>query len=329
MVGLVLAAAVSLAWCLVAIRIGPRVGLVDRPDDPDLKAHDHPAIPLGGVGIFVGAHAALSVSGAFDVGLFAATAVVLVLGVIDDLRDLPPALRLAVEVVAGGVLVVLARTPLAASSAVDLAVGVGLVVLVINAVNLFDGLDGLVGASATVAALTLAGLAGWRGADATFGLVLVGALGGFLVINWHPARVFLGDNGAYTVGVFLTYAVLVASPEGLGTRMGIALLALGVFAIDLAATVIRRKLANRPLFTGDRSHIYDQLRDRGMSVPAIALVSAAAQALFSVVALGLEAVEPGIWIWFVLAGSAAAVLAALAATGFLRPGESSLRVTER
>jgi UDP-GlcNAc:undecaprenyl-phosphate GlcNAc-1-phosphate transferase len=202
-----------------------------------------------------------------------------------------------------------------------LLTGVALVVATINAVNLFDGLDGLVGASGAVAALGAAALAAQRGLDGSFGTILAAALAGFLALNWHRARVFLGDNGSYAVGVFLVYGVLIASPDGIGTGLAIALLVLGVFGLDLVATVVRRRLAGRSLFTGDRSHLYDQLHDRGMSIRRVALTSAAAQAGFGAAAIGLDALDLGAWSWLMLAGLAMALLVGLAAGGFLRPGQ--------
>ena len=58
---LIVAGLVSLAWCAFAIWLGPRIGYVDRPDDPTLKAHERPAVPLGGVGIFLGVNVAASI----------------------------------------------------------------------------------------------------------------------------------------------------------------------------------------------------------------------------------------------------------------------------
>lgn len=322
MAGFLLAAGISLAWCALAIRIGPSIGFVDRPDDPSLKAHERPAVPLGGIGVFLGVHAAIAVAGAFDPGLLAATSIVLVLGLVDDRSGLPPFVRLGAEVAAAATLIVFADTPLDPTSPTDLVIGVGLVVVFINAVNLFDGLDGLVGASGVVSAFGLAWLAGLRGADVAPAIAVAGALGGFLVLNWHPAKVFLGDNGAYTVGMFLAYGTLVASPDGVGVGLGVASVGLGVFALDLIATVIRRKLAGHPLFAGDRSHLYDQLRDRGMTVPTIAITAALAQALFVLVLIGLEVAELGDWSWLLIALVALGLLAALGASGFLRPGQT-------
>lgn len=322
MASFLLAAGISLAWCAIAIRIGPSIGFVDRPDDPSLKAHERPAVPLGGVGVFLGVHAAMAVAGAYDPGLLAATSIVLVLGLVDDRQGLSPVARLGAEVAAAVTLVALADGPLDPTSPTDLVAGVVLVVVFINAVNLFDGLDGLVGASGVVSAFGLAWLAGLRGTDLTPAVAVAGALGGFLVLNWHPAKVFLGDNGAYTVGMFLAYGTLVASPDGAGVGLGVASVGLGVFALDLIATVIRRRLGGNPLFAGDRSHLYDQLRDRGMRVPTIAITAAFAQTLFVLVSIGLEVAELGNWSWLLIAVMALGLLSALGVGGFLRPGQA-------
>ncbi len=292
MAGVAVAAVVALAWAGLAILIGPRIGFVDRPDDPALKTHTRPAVPLGGVGVFAGVHAGMAVEGIFDPGLAAATAGLVVLGLLDDRYRLAPLLRLAVQVLLAVVVVVFADGGWSAAP-LALVVGVQLVVGTVNAVNLFDGLDGLVGASGVVAALGVAALGEARGLNGTFGVVMAAALVGFLVLNWHPARVFLGDNGSYVVGAFLAYGIMRMSPEPVDSRLVVAAVLLGVFALDLAVTIIRRRLAGAPLFTGDRSHIYDQLRDRGMTVPWVAITMAAVQVLYVVAALSIEGVRSG------------------------------------
>ena len=74
MAALIVAGAVSLMWCFIAIRLGPKIGYLDRPgDDPILKTHERPAVPLGGVGVFLGVHIAAMTRGGFDLTLFLAT----------------------------------------------------------------------------------------------------------------------------------------------------------------------------------------------------------------------------------------------------------------
>jgi UDP-GlcNAc:undecaprenyl-phosphate GlcNAc-1-phosphate transferase len=135
---------------------------VDRPDDPSLKAHDRPAVPLGGVGVFLGVHLAYLTRGELDLGLLLASSVVLVLGLVDDRRGVDPATRLVVEVAAALILILdVAGNP----GILFLLLGGALVVFAINSVNLFDGLDGLVGSVALVTAVGLAIVAEVRGAD--------------------------------------------------------------------------------------------------------------------------------------------------------------------
>lgn len=312
-------AAVSLAGCIAGWWLGPRVGLVDRPDGTALKPHRRPVAPLGGLGIFLGLHAGLAAAGLYDAGLAAATGLVFVLGLVDDRWEIPPAARLAVEIGAGVVVAV----------AADLAVdgwggGVLVVVLVvaaINAVNLFDGLDGLVGSATVVAGLGLWAVAGVRNIDGTFGLVAAAAAGAFLVFNWNPARLFLGDNGAYVVGVVLAYGVVAVTPSGNAGRTVVAAAVLGVFGWDLAVTILRRGRAGRPLFAGDRSHIYDQLHDRGWPVRRVAAAAGTFQAVFIGGAVVADAVLPSGVAAAVVVAAAAGLVGAAVGAGFLRVDE--------
>ena len=312
---LALAFALSLGWCILSLRLGPRLGFVDVPDESELKVHRRPAVPLGGVGIFLGVHAALLAGDRFDPGLTIATGVLLLLGLVDDRFGLSPLFRLTGEVLAGAALVLWSYLDL--DELLPAVVAIALVVVTANAVNLFDGLDGLAGSAAAISALGLAWLATLRGSEALVGMATAAALAGFLVLNWHPARVFLGDNGAYVTAGFLAYAVLAASPTGgLGT-MAIAALALGVFLLDLIVTVLRRARSGRPLFAGDRSHVYDQLHDRGWSIGMVVGVVAAAQVACVLAAIGSSQLDPSVGAWLAVAVGAAAV-GGLVAAGFVR-----------
>lgn len=316
MATLIVAAAVSLAWCAFAIWLGPRIGYLDRPDDPSLKAHERPAVPLGGVGVFLGVHLAAVARGGLDLTLLLATGIVLVLGLVDDRRGLPPVARLAAELLAALVLVFGGLR--SGDGPIFVILGVILVVFAINAVNLFDGLDGLAGSVAFVTAVGLAWLAGGRGLDTEVPLEMAAALAGFLVFGWHPARVFLGDAGAYVVGVVLAHVIIESAPDG-SLELMVTAGMLGVLAIDLVVTMLRRRLSGHPMFLGDRSHIYDQLRDRGWSVPLVALGMAAAQAAIALIVVGVDhSLAP----WrslLVLGAILIGTLALLSRLGFLRP----------
>ncbi len=276
MVGLIaggLAAAfVSAGWSAIAPALGPRLGIVDRPGEA-LKVHTVPAVPLGGVGLYGALVVSSVLTGRPSPRLMVAAGLVVALGLVDDRRGLPPVLRLAVEAVAG----VLVAWALGVGPVGGALVAAG-VVVGINAVNLFDGLDGLVASVALVTLVAMGLVGSTSGADLGAEVALGAALVGFGVFNWHPARVFLGDNGSYLVGL-----MLVASGVRLGGEDVVGMVAggslLGVFLVDLVSTVLRRRRAGMPLFQGDRSHLYDRLADRGWSVPTVVFVAAGAQAL--------------------------------------------------
>lgn len=313
MASILIAAAVSAVWCLLAMWLGRKLGYVDDPGRSDLTAHLRPAVPLGGVGIFLAIHLSALWRDHLDIPLLVGSGVVLVLGLFDDRLDLSPIIRLIVEIGAAASLVVMAGYP--AGGPLFAALAVFVIVMAINAVNLYDGLDGLAGLSTLIAALGLAWLFAGRGLESLPPLELAAALGGFLLLNWHPARVFLGDSGSYLVGLTLAHMML-SSGDSTGEVI-VAMGLFGVIVIDLVASVARRLLSGARLFEGDRRHLYDQLRDRGLSVPAVALVSGSAQAiLVGAVVVVDRFVTPWAGV-VILMTLMVAVLAALARAGFL------------
>ena len=220
----------------LAARLATRLGLVDQPGP--LKVHTR-AIPyLGGLAVFVALVA--PVAGARAVDARPARARVRV-GIADDATDLPPALRLAVEVGIG----VAAAWVMAPHDVGHVALGMVLVLVLVNAVNMLDGLDGL--ATAVVAKLGAAGFfVVLSGSSATLALALVGALLGFLVWNAPPARVYLGDAGSYLLGAALAMLFLAATQYHAAV-ISSAFLFVGVPVADAAVAIVRRVRARTPL----------------------------------------------------------------------------------
>jgi UDP-GlcNAc:undecaprenyl-phosphate/decaprenyl-phosphate GlcNAc-1-phosphate transferase len=313
-VGVATALAVAWAMSLLVRRVGRSLGFVDRPDDPDLKVHIVAAVPLGGIAVGVGFVAGWSVAGEVDWALTTLALVVVAVGLVDDRIGLPPVLRLALELAVGGAAVVTGAVPLDAGSPLHLAVGSLTIVVAINAVNLFDGLDGLAGSAGLIGFLGLAALAAARGVEVALPLVAAGALAGFLVVNWPPASVFLGDNGAYLVGFLLAVIGMRISQDGIGEESWVAGLVLGAFLLDLAVTITRRAWGRRPLFAGDRNHLYDRLHQHGWAVPGIIALAVAAQVVFVLTALTLD--SSGSWWAYALTG----VVGLVVVVALARPG---------
>jgi UDP-N-acetylmuramyl pentapeptide phosphotransferase/UDP-N-acetylglucosamine-1-phosphate transferase len=263
----------------VTIRAAHRWGVLDRPGA--LKPHTAPVAYLGGVAVFAGIVVGLSVHG--STAPFRAVlplSMALVLGLLDDVADLPVVPRLAGEAVTGAA----AAWAVGGDSVVGYAVVGALCVVMINAVNFVDGIDGLAAATCALGGvgLLLVSEPTW----AVLAAAMSGAAAGFLAYNRPPARIYLGDAGSYLLGTAL--AVL-AGAYGRGDATvadGIVILAcLALPLAEILSTVLRRLVARRPLFTGDRDHIYDRMVQRGMSPAAVTASLAAVQAAVVVVVL--------------------------------------------
>lgn len=259
----------------IAIRVAHRTGMIDRPGA--LKIQTTPVAYLGGVAVFAGLSGALSTT---NPRLLIPLALALLLGLIDDRRNISAKIRVGGEIaiaLIGGVIVP------AGSGAAGVAITAVLIMGLLNAVNLLDGLDGLASGVACASALGFAFL----GDDPkALALALLGALLGFLIFNRPPARIYLGDAGAYLIGVALALlaALVLASASNVSTRISFwaALpLLVAVPILDTLIAILRRLKKGAPMFSGDRSHIYDQLCDRGIPPQGVVLIMVIAQSVLA------------------------------------------------
>ncbi|GGI04025.1 glycosyltransferase family 4 protein [Egicoccus halophilus] len=285
----------------VVVRLARRLGALDHPGD-GRRVHTRAVPTLGGLAMLAGVLAALAVAWALGgpfAPLFASTSepvallvgalVIVLVGVADDLVGLPPTVKLAGQIVAAlgvvlfGMQLVYVWVPgveiVALSSDLGLVVTILALVAMINAVNLIDGLDGLAAGVCVIAALAFFAFSvategsGIREtlvpSSATLIAAVVAGIGaGFLVHNWHPARIFMGDTGAMLLGLLLgaagvSYTARSTSPSNTDFYGSIPLLVpvlvLAIPFLDSAFAVVRRALQRRPLATGDRGHLHHLL----------------------------------------------------------------------
>jgi UDP-GlcNAc:undecaprenyl-phosphate GlcNAc-1-phosphate transferase len=307
-VELVVGLIVTLITAPICRRIAIRAGIVDQPGP--LKTHRRPVPYLGGVAVFLGL-----VVGPFEAGrveLLLPYAGALALGLVDDALGLPARGRLGAEVVLG----ILAAAVVPGPWPARLATGV-LVVVLLNAVNLLDGQDGLAAGAALVSAAAFAILGGDA---APIGLALAGALAAFLVFNAPPARMYLGDSGAYLIGTVLATLPVLTEHGTSDWSLWIGVpLVVGLPLADTAIAVVRRSRARQPLFAGDRSHVYDQLVDRGWRVETSTALCVVAQGVLA--ALGVLAAGASVT-WAIVITTAGIIGAAATAASAGLLGES-------
>ncbi len=263
------------SWLLLRLLIPwLRQRLLDQPNER--SSHRTPTPRGGGVAfVLVGSLLAPLAGGGWPAWIPLICLPLALVGMLDDRLDLPALARYGAQIVTALVLLAVAALPIPWWL---LPVAVIAITAVINFVNFSDGLDGLVAGCAavllTAAVLTLPpqGAALWP---------LVGALLGFLVWNWSPARVFMGDVGSTFLGATIAGVVLQQSSPT--TALGLLLVGFPLMG-DALLCVLRRLAAGQRIFQAHRLHLYQRLHQAGWTHARVALLYIGATALL---ALGL------------------------------------------
>jgi UDP-GlcNAc:undecaprenyl-phosphate/decaprenyl-phosphate GlcNAc-1-phosphate transferase len=287
-------------------------GWVAEPES-DRHVHTNSVPRLGGVAIFAATSLlaivavtlprssplALTLPVRTVISIFAGSLIIFLLGLYDDLRIAGPYLKFGVQAVAATILyfggVGVSQFDLLASgralhTALALPLTIFWVLLITNAFNLIDGLDGLAAGSAFFSTLVVfaSSLFAPNPTVALLAIVLAGAILGFLRFNFHPATIFLGDSGSMFIGYVLA-ALALAGSQKAPTMIGVAIpvLSFGLPILDVLLAVSRRFVGGKPLFSADRDHIHHKLMKRGLSQRGAVLVLYGVTAVFAVLSLVL------------------------------------------
>lgn len=307
-----LAMGISMLLTPVVKRLAFAIGAVDRPV-LSRKIHTKPIARLGGVAIFAAFLIPVLIFLPLSrplLGLIGGITLLLVIGVIDDVKGLSPWVKLfwqfvaASVTLAGGIGIYNLTNPLGGVIALDwgrFAVDLGWwrfhitpvanllsllwMVGLINAINFMDGLDGLAAGVSGIAAFIIFLLSISAGVDqpevALLAIVLVGATLGFLPYNFYPARIFMGDSGAYFLGLSLALLAIYS-----GGKLATATLVLGFTILDGIWTVLRRLYRRTSPFKADRGHLHHLFLDAGFSQRVAVLTLYGFSIIFGLVALG-------------------------------------------
>lgn len=281
------ALAVSLATMPLLILAAKHLKLLDLPDGR-LKTHMKATPVLGGIGITLGASVAVAFSGHQPSPELAAAWILATLGFLDDRKGLAIGLRIGTEVLAGAALYAFGFAffgPWVWALPLSVVAVVGFV----NAMNMLDGLDGLAGGVAAIASGSFAILFAIKGdlPGAAVAIAVVGACAGFLFFNFHPAKIFMGDCGSYFLGFALF--VLTARLQRIDGFVGLVagLLISGTLVLDSTFAMVRRILAGRSPFDGDRDHVYDRLARR-LSIRSTSLAMYGLSAILATAGIALD-----------------------------------------
>lgn len=309
-------------WVLTGAvrRYALRTALLDHPGAR--SSHTEPT-PRGGgvaiVGCYLAALLLLSLVGwvasSLAVAIGGAGALVALVGFVDDRRHVAIKWRLLTHLlaVAWGLAWVIPSSALPdgwwSYWAVVTAVGIALIWL-LNFYNFMDGIDGIAGVEALTVAM--GAIVIWQGSD-PLGLrptllVLAGASAGFLLWNWEPARIFMGDVGSGFLGLVFGLSACAASLHG-GPGLWSWAILLALFVVDSAITLGRRVVRGERWWEAHRSHAYQRLARRWSSHGRVSAAVAAVNVLWLLPLAWCAALWPALGPWLMLLASAPLVLA--------------------
>lgn len=247
---------------------------------------------LGGVGVLLGIFVSLFSHGCLNssfrlaltgfqiqaVGIGLGLMIVAAVGLWDDVKRLSASVKFVVQILATlvvyscGVRISAVDLPLLEPIQLgwlSLPITMLWIIGIINAVNLIDGLDGLAGGVLLFASIINLVVAMVSDAVVTAVLMgsVVGAVVGFLLYNWYPAKIYLGDGGAYSLGFLIAVSGLTSPMQKVSTGIAIIVpvLAAGLPIIDTLLVILRRIATRRGVFSPDRGHLHHILLDAGIS----------------------------------------------------------------
>ncbi len=295
---------IAIALTPVAIRLAPKIGAVDIPKD-NRRMHKEPIPRFGGMAIAAAALIAMLIAIFVSVpmlteyfnsrphiymlyqpvsklyGVLAGGVLIYILGVVDDLKDLPAKVKflgqigvacvafafgIRIEFVTNHFGTFFGDTHSYFPGVVCFLITVIWIVGITNTVNLIDGLDGLAAGVSAIASLCIAYTAYIHGSyiAALAMLAVAGSACGFLKYNFHPAKIFMGDSGSLFLGYMLATLTIIGPTKGATVfAMIIPVIVLGLPIFDTGFAIFRRIVNHRPIMEADKGHLHHRLMAAG------------------------------------------------------------------
>ncbi len=295
---------VTFLTSLLAVPIIKKVAIhVNAMDYPsERKVHDKPMPRLGGIAIFL----------AFVVGymlyapmttkmlsILISSFIMILLGIFDDINSIRARYKFIVQILAACVLVFYGQiflvditffgNVITFPSPINYLITIFFIVAIINAINLIDGLDGLCSGICSIYFITIAIIAFILnvigGLDVILSLIMIGSTLGFLVFNFAPAKIFLGDSGSYFLGLIIAVIALLGFKGTTLTSLIIPLIILIIPIFDTLFAILRRLLKGGNIGVPDKEHIHHQLLKMKFSTRTTVLVIYMINILFAVVSI--------------------------------------------
>jgi UDP-GlcNAc:undecaprenyl-phosphate GlcNAc-1-phosphate transferase len=279
----IITALISFLSTPIVKKIAIKVNAIDTPKDAR-RIHKKPTPVMGGLAIYVAfVFGVILYNGILtptQTGILIGATIIVIGGVIDDIKDLRPRYKLLIQVIAAicllqsGISISIVTNPFReiypylSVGWITIPITIIWIVGVTNAFNLIDGLDGLAAGTAFISAVTLmiVSLINGRLEAAFLTAVLSGAILGFLPYNLNPASIFMGDTGSQLLG-FLLAAISIRGAIKSATVFVIVvpILTFGLPIYDTLFAMIRRKVNGQSIMQADKGHLHHRLLSMGLS----------------------------------------------------------------
>jgi len=259
-------------------KIAFHVGALDIPGER--KIHSKTMPRLGGLAIFLAlllGYMLFGTPSALMNSILIASFIIVFTGFIDDIKPLKASIKFIGQLLAAFVIVFYGKLAMQNISAFGIFIEFGFlsqfitlffILGCINCINLIDGLDGLAGGISAIYFLTIGiitTIKGSVGLEFILCFIMLGSCLGFLVHNFHPAKIFMGDSGSMLLGLIISVVALLGFKNVTLSSLIIPLLVLAIPILDTLAAIIRRKLKGQSISQPDKYHIHHQLLNKNFS----------------------------------------------------------------
>lgn len=285
-----------------------KIGATDKPNQR--KVHQKIMPRLGGLAIYISFILGIVIirpnlnfnlpllhpNDYVHLAILLGSLIIIITGAIDDVKEISPRVKLLGQILASLVVIILGDIKV---EFINLPFGGQLdfgmlsipftmvwIIGITNAINLIDGLDGLAAGVSSIALFSIAGMAFLMGSPYVMVVALIAAVStlGFLVFNFHPAKIFMGDTGALFLGFLISVLSLLGFKNVTFISLVIPVIILGVPISDTFFAIIRRLVNKQPLSAPDKSHLHHCLLRAGYSHKQTVLLIYAMSAIFGLAA---------------------------------------------
>ena len=276
-------------------KIAVHIGAVDIPGGRHIHTKITPK--LGGIAIFSGFLLGYMLFGSQTpqmISILIGGIVILIFGLFDDVKRLPASTQFIGQIVASIIVVYYGGIVLQDVSAYGIYIDFGIfakpltilfIMSIVNCMNFIDGLDGLAGGIATIFFITISiiihGTGIYNGLDASLSLIMIGSTLGFLIHNFYPAKIFLGNSGSMFLGYIIAVISLLGFKNVTLTSFIVPVLILAIPILDTLFAILRRLLKGESPTEGDNKHLHHQILQRTSSKVKTVLIIYAINILFS------------------------------------------------